>query len=273
MTGSRKDKIILQNLTVSYEEKGGLFTALDDISFGVADGEFVSVIGSSGCGKSTLLSVLEGLLRPSGGSALIDGAPISGPGPDRGVVFQSYSLFPWMTARKNVAFGIKHARRELKRAEVYRIADEYLEKVGLSDSRGRYPSRLSGGMQQRVAIARALAMDTDILLMDEPFGAVDAKNRVQLQEMLLDLWGHEARRKTVVFITHDIDEAIFLSDRVVMLTESPGRVYRDIHVPFPRPRDRSGLLGSSVYVEFRRDVTALFFGDKTGETEDDWVKI
>ncbi|MDR0671307.1 MAG: ABC transporter ATP-binding protein, partial [Oscillospiraceae bacterium] len=227
-------KIEIQNLTVTYEEQGEMFAALEDVTFGVGEGEFVSVIGSSGCGKSTLLNVLEGLCRPSGGHVLIDGAPVMGPGIDRGVVFQQYSLFPWMTARQNVAFGVKQAKKDLNRAGILKIADEYLQKVGLEDAGRRYPSRLSGGMQQRVAIARALAMDTDILLMDEPFGAVDAKNRVLLQELLLRLWDGEAKRKTVVFITHDIDEAIFLSDRIIMLTEGPGRVYKDLRVPFPR---------------------------------------
>jgi NitT/TauT family transport system ATP-binding protein len=266
-------KIELDRLTVEYEERGGMFTALRGVTFSVEDGQFVSVIGSSGCGKSTLLSVLEGLRRPTGGEARIDGRPISGPGADRGVVFQQYSLFPWMTARRNVAFGVKQAKRGITTRRAMEIADEYLNKVGLFGHGDKYPTRLSGGQRQRVAIARALAMDTDILLMDEPFGAVDAKNRTVLQELLLKLWDGEARRKTVVFITHDIDEAIFLSDRIIMLTESPGRVYRDVSVPFPRPRDRSALLNSAVYVNFRRDVTAVFFQDRTGETEEDWVII
>ncbi|MDR1137987.1 MAG: ABC transporter ATP-binding protein [Synergistaceae bacterium] len=245
--------------------------ALQNVTFSVREGEFVSVIGSSGCGKTTLLSVLEGLRKPSSGAVLIDGKPINGTGPDRGVVFQQYSLFPWMTARNNVAFGIKHARRDLSRSSRLKLADEYLRKVGLSGAERRYPSRLSGGMQQRVAIARALAMDTDILLMDEPFGAVDAKNRVILQELLLDLWFNEEKKKTVVFITHDLDEAIFLSDRVVMLTESPGRVYLDIRIPFQRPRDRYGLLGSVTYQDFRRKLSAEFFNIQSGKIENDWV--
>jgi NitT/TauT family transport system ATP-binding protein len=268
-------KIDIQNLGVTYEERGELFTALQGVTFSVDEGEFVSVIGSSGCGKSTLLSVLEGLRAPTSGAVLIDGKPLTGTGLDRGVVFQQYSLFPWMTARGNVAFGIKQARKDLTRKRILEIADEYLEKVGLADASSRYPSRLSGGMQQRVAIARALAMDTDILLMDEPFGAVDAKNRVILQELLLRLWQNEQKHKTVVFITHDIDEAIFLSDRVIMLTESPGTVAKDISVPFPRPRERSALLHSPDYADFRGNLTTLFFDSesKIGETEDDWVVI
>jgi NitT/TauT family transport system ATP-binding protein len=178
-----------------------------------------------------------------------------------------------MTARNNVAFGIRHTRRNLSRSSRLELADEYLKKVGLSGVERRYPSRLSGGMQQRVAIARALAMDTDILLMDEPFGAVDAKNRVILQELLLELWYNEEKKKTVVFITHDLDEAIFLSDRVIMLTDSPGRVYLDVRVPFPRPRDRYGLLSSVTYLDFRRKLSVEFFHIKSGESKNAWVII
>ena len=170
-------RIEVRNLTVEYAEKNNRFTALEDVSFSVDSGEFVSVIGSSGCGKSTMLSVLKGINSPTRGTVLIDGKPINGTGSDRGVVFQHYSLFPWMTARKNVAFGVKQAKRDLPRSERLKIADEFLNKVGLENFGNKYPSQLSGGMQQRVAIARALAMDTDILLMDEPFGAIDAKNR------------------------------------------------------------------------------------------------
>ena len=162
-------KIEIKNLTVDYIEKKKSFTALKNVSFSIEEGEFVSIIGSSGCGKSTLLSILEGINTPTKGEILIDGEPIRGTSADRGVVFQHYSLFPWMTARKNVAFGIKQVNKKASRADRLRIADEFLEKVGLEQFRNKYPSQLSGGMQQRVAIARALAMDTDILLMDEPF--------------------------------------------------------------------------------------------------------
>ena len=193
-------KIEIQNLTVEYTDKNRRFTALKDVSFSVESGEFVSVIGSSGCGKSTLLSILEGINSPAEGTILIDGKPISGTGTDRGVVFQHYSLFPWMTARKNIAFGIKQVKKEISKAHRLKLADEYLEKVGLGEFKNQYPSQLSGGMQQRVAIARALAMDTDILLMDEPFGAIDAKNRTILQELLLKLWEGDGvqEKKTVV---------------------------------------------------------------------------
>ena len=202
-------KIEIRNLTVDYIEKKKNFTALKNVSFPINDGEFVSIIGASGCGKSTLLSVLEGINKPAEGEVLIDGEKVNGTGSNRSVVFQHYSLFPWMTTRKNVAFGIQQVRKELSRTQRLQVADEFLDKVGLSEFRNKYPSQLSGGMQQRAAIARALAMDTEILLMDEPFSALDAKNRIALQELLLKLWEGEnsENKKTVVFVTHDIDEA------------------------------------------------------------------
>lgn len=256
-------KIEIQNLTVDYTEKNQSFTALEDVSFSVEAGEFVSVIGSSGCGKSTLLSVLDGINTPTKGTILIDGDPIHGTGTDRGVVFQHYSLFPWMTARKNVAFGVKQVKKKLPQSERLKIADEYLDKVGLEDFKNKYPSQLSGGMQQRVAIARALAMDTEILLMDEPFGAIDAKNRTILQELLLNLWEGDGtqEKKTVIFVTHDIDEAILLSDRIVMMSRRPGRVNEEIPVPFDRPRNRAELVQTKEYGEFRNKLLSLFYSD------------
>ena len=256
-------KIEVNHLTVDYIEKKKSFTALKDVSFSIQSGEFVSVIGSSGCGKSTLLSILEGIHTPTSGEILIDGEPIKGTGIDRGVVFQHYSLFPWMTARKNVAFGIKQVNKSASRTERYQIADAFLEKVGLEQFKNKYPSQLSGGMQQRVAIARALAMDTDILLMDEPFGAIDAKNRTILQELLLELWEGDGtkERKTVVFVTHDIDEAILLSDKIVMMTANPGRVYREIKVPFDRPRNRAQLVQTKDYNVFRNKLLSMFYSD------------
>ncbi len=257
------NKIEIKNLTVDYTERGKKFNALHDVSFGVGAGEFVSVIGASGCGKSTLLSVLEGLYQAAGGTVEIDGAPLHGTGRERGVVFQHYSLFPWMTTRSNIAFGIKQARHELSRRERFRIADEFLGKVGLAEFGKKYPSQLSGGMQQRAAIARALAMNTEILLMDEPFSAIDAKNRVVLQELLLSLWegDHKDKRKTVVFVTHDIDEAILLSDKIVVLTAHPGTVNEIVSVPFARPRNRADLVKTEEYGKFRNRLLSLLYQD------------
>ncbi|HAG13990.1 MAG TPA: ABC transporter ATP-binding protein [Ruminococcus sp.] len=257
------NKIEIKNLSVDYTERGKRFQALHDVSFGVRAGEFVSVIGASGCGKSTLLSVLEGLYQAAGGTVEIDGAPLHGTGRERGVVFQHYSLFPWMTTRSNIAFGIKQARHELSRKERFQIADEFLGKVGLGEFGKKYPSQLSGGMQQRAAIARALAMNTEILLMDEPFSAIDAKNRVILQELLLSLWEGDSaeHRKTVVFVTHDIDEAILLSDKVVVLTAHPGTVNEIVEVPFARPRNRAELVKTDAYGKFRNRLLSLLYQD------------
>ncbi|MDR2394848.1 MAG: ABC transporter ATP-binding protein [Treponema sp.] len=268
-------KIEVSGLTVQYREGNGVFTALEAISFAVEQGEFVSIIGSSGCGKSTLLGILGGLRRPDAGAASIDGKQVTGPGPDRSMVFQHYSLFPWMTARNNVAFGIKQVKKNLPRRERLDKAAVFLAKVGLEHVSGKYPGQLSGGMRQRVAIARALAMDTEILLMDEPFGAVDARNRTILQELLLRLWeggaddvvyppGEGPRlqdRKTVVFVTHDIDEAILLADRIIMMRNSPGKIYREIAVPFERPRNRASLIQTPEYTKLRNELLALFFND------------
>lgn len=273
------NKIEVCNLSVHYYEGNKRFTALKDVSFSVLPGEFVSIIGSSGCGKSTLLGVLGGLRTPSEGSVAIDRVTVSGPGTNRAFVFQHYSLFPWMTARNNVAFGIKHGKKDLSRKERLKLAGRFLEKVGLENFCNQYPARLSGGMKQRVAIARALAMGTEILLMDEPFGAVDAKNRTLLQELLLDLWeggvedsgvvypneepAQVARRerKTVVFVTHDIDEALFMSDRIIMLRNSPGRIFRELDVPFTRPRNRAALVQAPEYTRLRNELLTLFFED------------
>ena len=257
------NKIEIKHLTVDYTERGKRFNALHDVSFGVGAGEFVSVIGASGCGKSTLLSVLEGLYQAADGTVEIDGSALHGTGKERGVVFQHYSLFPWMTTRSNIAFGIKQTRHDLSRKERFRIADEFLGKVGLAEFGKKYPSQLSGGMQQRAAIARALAMNTEILLMDEPFSAIDAKNRINLQELLLTLWEGDSpdKRKTVVFVTHDIDEAILLSDKVVVLTAHPGTVNEIVEVPFDRPRNRAELVKTEDYGKFRNRLLSLLYQD------------
>ncbi|QIB67970.1 ABC transporter ATP-binding protein [Aminipila butyrica] len=256
-------KIEINNVSLDYFGKKDTFTALKDISFAIEEGEFVSIIGASGCGKSTLLSILEGLNSPTEGIARIDGSEITGTGLERAVVFQHYSLFPWMTALKNVAYGVRQVNRKLPKKKLFEIADEYLSKVGLSKFKQKYPAQLSGGMQQRVAIARALAMSPSILLMDEPFGAVDAKNRVILQELLLQLWEKGEDKKTVVFVTHDIDEAILLSDRIIMMAANPGRIKKEIQINFPRPRNREALVQSKEYANFRKELMSSFFNEKS----------
>ena len=208
-------KIEIENLSFHYGEAGERAPALEGISLAVESGEFLCLLGPSGCGKSTLLSILNGLNRATGGEIRIDGAAVTGPGRDRAVVFQHYSLFPWLTAEKNVMFGIRQSGRRHTRQESRRLANDFLEKVGLAGAGNKYPAQLSGGMQQRVAIARALAMEADILLMDEPFGAVDEITRGQLQDELLRI--HRESGITVLFVTHDIAEALKLGTRTLVM--------------------------------------------------------
>src|SRR6187551_205182 len=205
-------------------------TAIRDISLTVDAGDFVSVVGPSGCGKTTMLNTIAGFLAPTSGEIRVDGRAVKGPGPDRGVVFQSFALFPWRTVLENVAFGPK--MRGVGKAQREKIAHEYLALAKLTEAAERYPNELSGGMQQRVGVMRALANEPDVLLMDEPFASVDAQTRMTLQEELTRIW--QAKRPTVIFITHDVAEAVFLADRVVAL--SKGRVLEEIAVNLPRPR-------------------------------------
>jgi ABC-type nitrate/sulfonate/bicarbonate transport system ATPase subunit len=206
--------------------------ALKPVSLDVADNDFITVLGPSGCGKSTLLRLVAGLEEPSTGEILLDDTPIRGPGADRGVVFQSYTLFPWLTVRHNICFGLREKGMAL--AEQHEIADRFIARMGLRGFEDHYPKQLSGGMQQRVAIARALANDPKILLLDEPFGALDNQTRLLMQELLLDTW--EAARKTVLFVTHDIDEAIFMANRVVVFSARPGRIKCEVVTDLPHPR-------------------------------------
>jgi ABC-type nitrate/sulfonate/bicarbonate transport system ATPase subunit len=206
--------------------------ALEPTTLAVAENDFITILGPSGCGKSTLLRIVAGLDRPSSGRVLLDGREVRGPGADRGMVFQSYTLFPWLTVAENVAFGLRE--KGIGAAERGRIVESYLDKVGLGGFARHYPKQLSGGMQQRTAIARALANDPAILLLDEPFGALDNQTRALMQELLLGIW--ESERKTVLFVTHDIEEAIFLASRVVVMTARPGRIKADLAVDLPHPR-------------------------------------
>jgi NitT/TauT family transport system ATP-binding protein len=222
----------------SYECAEGTVTALQGIDFEVRRREFISVIGPSGCGKSTLIRIVAGLETPSSGAVHIDSQVVSGPGADRGMVFQGYTLFPWLTVKKNVMFGLK--MKGVKKARAEQQAMEWLDLVGLSDFANHYPTQLSGGMKQRVAIARALANEPRIMLMDEPFGALDAQTRCSMQAHLLKIW--ERVDVTILFITHDLDEAIYLSDRVVVLGTNPGRVLEIIDVPVARSRNSEQFL-------------------------------
>ncbi|AUQ26219.1 ABC transporter ATP-binding protein [Dickeya zeae] len=212
---------------------GEAISALQPIDYQVNENDFVTILGPSGCGKSTLLRIIAGLDAPTRGEVWLDGALVDGPGADRGMVFQSYTLFPWLTVRENICFGLQE--RGVSAAQQRERSEYYLHQVGLNGFEHHYPRQLSGGMQQRTAIARALANDPKVLLMDEPFGALDNQTRVMMQELLLSVW--ESSRKTVLFVTHDIDEAIFMANKVAIFSARPGRIKTEVAVDFPWPRD------------------------------------
>lgn len=252
--------IEISDLHFAYANNRDRGEALHGVSLDIASGELVCVIGMSGCGKSTLLRMLAGLDMPTAGEVRINGERVTGPGADRMIVFQDYALFPWLTAEKNISFALERGKH-IPRAEARGIAADYLKKVGMESAAGLYPCQLSGGMKQRVAIARALSMDTDILLLDEPFGALDAKTRASLQQLLLTLWENAGgERKTVVFVTHDINEALILADRVVCM--QPGRVSAELKVDMPRPRKGAG--NDACFEVYRKTLLRLIEG---GETE------
>jgi NitT/TauT family transport system ATP-binding protein len=232
--GSEAPAIELRDLVKVYRDPqdNAEVTALERISLAIRPGEFVSLIGPSGCGKTTLLKIVDGLIPYEGGEVLVDGKPVTGPGKERAVVFQSFALLPWRTVEDNIAFGLE--LRGIKKADAQPTIDKFVSMVGLKGFANRYPNQLSGGMQQRVGLARALAVDPRILLMDEPFGALDAQTRNLLQADLERIW--EADHKTVIFVTHAMDEAVFLSDRVVILSPRPGRVHEIVDIDLSRPR-------------------------------------
>jgi NitT/TauT family transport system ATP-binding protein len=251
--GYQVKSLTIRNLSKTYFDAyaGSHVNAVQDVSLEVPEGEFVSLVGPSGCGKSTILNMIAGFIPSSSGEILLDGRIVKGPGPDRGVVFQSFALFPWKTVLDNVAFGLK--MRGMRKEERDRKAREYLELVGLSHAADRYPNELSGGMQQRVGVARALANDPDVLLMDEPFASVDAQTRMTLQEELTRIW--QERRPTIIFITHDVSEAVFLANRVVVL--SNGRLLDQLDIPLPRPRTWGELHEDAEYKSLSGKVLQL----------------
>jgi NitT/TauT family transport system ATP-binding protein/sulfonate transport system ATP-binding protein len=228
-------KLLIEQVGRVFPAHGGgaPVTALQPTDLRVEANDFITILGPSGCGKSTLLRIVAGLDRPTSGRVLMDGREITRPGPDRGMVFQSYTLFPWLTVKQNIQFGL--AERGAPKDEQEHVATGFIEKMGLKGFENHWPKQLSGGMQQRVAIARALANDPDMLLLDEPFGALDNQTRGLMQELLLSIW--ERDRKTVLFVTHDIEEAIFLANRCVVMSARPGRVKADVAIDLPHPRD------------------------------------
>jgi NitT/TauT family transport system ATP-binding protein len=243
-SGQDSGRIEVRNLSMVFGSARQRVHAVSDVSLHVAPGEFVSIVGPSGCGKSTLLNVVAGFTRATQGEARIDGRPISGPGADRGVVFQQYSLFPWMSVRRNVEFGLKMQGMPASKRET--TARTLLGLAGLLAFENHYPDQLSGGMKQRVGIVRALATSPQVMLMDEPFGALDSQTRVVMQQILTNMW--QRLRLSVLFITHDIEEAIFLSDRVYVMTARPGRIKAEIEIPLPRPRTAE-MMSSVVFTQ------------------------
>ncbi|MBB6466789.1 NitT/TauT family transport system ATP-binding protein [Aminobacter lissarensis] len=244
-----QSKLSFRNVSRRFGEGEKSFLALDRLNLEIADGEFVTVVGPSGCGKSTAMNIAAGLMGVSDGEVLVDGKPVSGPGPERGVIFQQYALFPWLSVRQNVEFGLRI--KGLPAAERRRISDHFIGLVGLSDFADALPKTLSGGMKQRCAIARAYAVDPTMLLMDEPFGALDALTRVHMQDQLLDTWSRE--RRTVFFITHDVDEAVYLANRVIVMAARPGRLHKIIPVDLPAERNEEVRL-SKEFAEIRNQV-------------------
>jgi NitT/TauT family transport system ATP-binding protein len=227
--------IVIQGVGLTYSSAAGSFEALRDINLSIEPGEFICLLGPSGCGKTTLLNTIAGFLEPTAGSVVMDGKRITGPGPDRGVVFQQYAVFPWLTVKENVQFGLRLAANRSSSEDIDRISEHFIDLVNLRDFKDAYPKQLSGGMKQRVAIARSYAVNPQVLLMDEPFGALDAQTRHFMQESLLQIL--EKERKTVVFVTHGVEEAAFLSTRVVIMAARPGRIRDVIPIDVPYPRD------------------------------------
>ena len=232
-----RDRIAFERVSMEFPTVAGPLRVVEDVSYRIRDGEFVSIIGPSGCGKTTTMNLVAGFVKPTKGSVLLDDAPVTGPGPDRGVIFQDYGVFPWLTVRQNIAFGLNLRASSVPREERKAICDRYIHLMGLSDFADAWPKTLSGGMRQRLAIARAYAVRPQFLLMDEPFGALDAQTRSAMQDLLIEVL--QAEGKTVMLITHSVEEAVYLSDRIVVMTARPARIREIVMVPFGHPREQS----------------------------------
>ena len=236
-SASTAPRVRFEDVVVEFPTAQGPMRVLDGLSLDIRQGEFVSIIGPSGCGKTTLMNMLAGFLQPTRGRVLLDGQPVTGPGPDRGVIFQEYGVFPWLTVRQNIAFGLRLSSNKTPRPEHAAVVERYMRLMGLADFADAWPRMLSGGMRQRLALARAYAVRPQFLLMDEPFGALDAQTRTAMQDLLLDVLAAEG--KTVMLITHSVEEAIYLSSRIVVMSARPTRIREIIEVPFPYPRKES----------------------------------
>ena len=249
-----KKRAQFDRVSLTFETQSGQLDVVEDVSFDIEDGDFVAVIGPSGCGKTTMLNMLAGFQQPTSGTVLFDGAPVTGPGPERGVIFQDYGVFPWLTVKQNIAFGVKLKANRVAASDREVICDHYLKLMGLADFANAYPKHLSGGMRQRLAIARAYATKPQFLLMDEPFGALDAQTRANMQNLLLKVLAAEG--KTVMLITHSVEEAVYLASRIVVVTARPAKIRQIIEVPFPYPRDES-IQERLEFAELRRHIRQL----------------
>ena len=246
------------HVSLTFDTPKGKLGVVDDVTYDINDGDFIAVIGPSGCGKTTMMSMLAGFQQPTTGKVLFDGQPVNGPGPERGVIFQEYGVFPWLTVKQNIAFGLQLKANHVALSERNQICDHYLALMGLTDFANSYPKHLSGGMRQRLAIARAYAVKPQFLLMDEPFGALDAQTRANMQNLLLKVLATEG--KTVMLITHSVEEAIYLASRIVVVTARPARIKEIIDVPFGYPRDES-LQERAEFVALRSHIRELVMSE------------
>lgn len=251
-------RVQFDHVSLSFGTPKGSLNVVEDVTYDIHDGDFIAVIGPSGCGKTTMMSMLAGFQKPTKGQVLFDGKPVNGPGPERGVIFQEYGVFPWLTVKQNIAFGLQLKANHVEAKEREEICQHYLDLMGLSDFAGSYPKHLSGGMRQRLAIARAYAVKPQFLLMDEPFGALDAQTRSNMQNLLLRVLSSEG--KTVMLITHSVEEAIYLASRIVVVTARPARIKEIIDVPFAYPRDEL-IQERSEFGELRSHIRELVMNE------------
>ena len=265
-----RDRIAFEHVSVEFETPAGKLRVVDDVSYSVRDGEFVSIIGPSGCGKTTMMNLVAGFVRPTSGRVLLDGEPVTAPGPDRGVIFQEYGVFPWLTVRENIAFGLNLRASRVPKEERQAIIERYMRLMGLAEFADAWPKTLSGGMRQRLAIARAYAVRPEFLLMDEPFGALDAQTRSAMQDLLIEVLQTEG--KTVMLITHSVEEAAYLSDRIVVMTARPARIREIVAVPFGHPRADS-LHEKPEFGDLRSHVRALVMEEYAAQARQATPKV
>ena len=263
-------RIVFDRVSMEFPSTHGPMRVVDDVSYEIADGAFVAIIGPSGCGKTTMMNMVAGFVQPTRGRVLLDGKPIAGPGPDRGVIFQEYGVFPWLTVRQNIAFGLRLAANRVTASERNDICTRYMALMGLTDFADAWPKMLSGGMRQRLALARAYAVRPHFLLMDEPFGALDAQTRTAMQDLLLQVL--QAEGKTVMLITHSVEEAIYLASRIVVMSARPTRIREQITVPFPYPRSES-VHETREFNELRSHVRDLVMKEYAAQASQQSVRV